>query len=801
MKGKVCEIGIQRRTFPGLMAIFLAFSLLLTTAPVALASYSDEGDGITRIFLLDAPFLTWDDIDPDTTPNLDSILDEAAIANLVARSTVRTDGQTATPNETAASLSKGWWMQDLSSVSVGERVQLDESAESEETDGGTDGETESQTDSDTDAAQASGLSELQVTYAEGKTFSGRLGKALAETGSWTTAAIGCSDIGDTAIRPAAISVADGDGVVDLCASVPEISLISSDSAPGGWITDYDALDSLVTMAVEDSGDSNLLLAIDTGDLYRAGCARIEEPSEEAEAAWSQALASFDQTLGHVLELMDSDDSLIIYSTLSGSTEADHSDDTYSPLVILSSSMSGVLASPITGRTGIVTVLDLTDTIAGLAGIDELSDDGGMLYTSQDSSDRSSDVRESVEELDRSASYGWAIDQSLDNMSYIFVGVLAISFACSVVMLSRLKLPIRALEILIPVTRLLWILTMSYPLATYLMYPFAQDGITPEGAMILCSITTLVIAFVAILFGRFTKWLYSMLFLMAATVVVLVVDQLMGGILAQTGYLSYRPIDAVRFSGIGNEGAAVLFGAWLLLSGLVLNRYPDKRTHQVFGKWLFPLLSLAIISVIVSPWWGANFGVLVWGVVGTGATWWMFIGRRLTWRVVIITVVACGALTILLILADGLFGGGQSHLGATAANLMDYGLAYIPVIIDNMLTLSIATILYDPVLSIALVFIWLYLAWLRITKPGPYRIFWDRNTFFKASFTSAMIAAVVMLLIEDSGILLPALMLLYATAGLTWLICDLHRWELKAAESERGMSQEVVDTPIGGFKVE
>ncbi len=801
---KRCEINILKRAVAIIMTLLFLVSAAIPEK--AMAQDTDQGGGARRIFLIDAPFVTWDDIGAASTPNLNSTLESAGIANLVARSNVRNEDETATPNETAASLASGWWMQEPSDVVT---LPISEStaamaANAQDEDGDDEEASASDAEAASDSTSAPVAADLAilpqiVEYAGGRTLPGRLAQALSDAGM-QTAAVGASDYWENTVRPAAIAAADQDGLVDFCASDPNSILISDDSAPGGWRTDYAVLLDSIDYTAAQLAETGGLIAIDTGDLYRAGHHRLllDDPdSQGIQEAWAEALSSFDEVVGHVLDLMDDDDVLIVYSTLAEATLADHSDESYSPLVIIGGGMDGLLHSPITGRDGIVTVLDLSDTIAELAGCSEIADNGGMLIPVDGSAD--SDVSTIVYELDIAASYGRAIDQSIDSVLYAFVALLGISFGLSLLMLSRsVRLPAKVLGILISATRLFWIVTMSFPLATYLMRPLAADGITPDDAIALCCAITLVLSMIAMFFGKLTKWLYSMLFLMGATTIVLIVDQLFGGILAQAGYLSYRPIDGIRFSGIGNEGAAVLFGSWLLLSGLLLNRYPDKRTSTIFGKWIFPMVSAAIIAVIVAPWWGANFGVLVWGVVGTGAAWWMFIGRRLNWRAVIFMVCFCGVLTLLLILADGMLGGGQSHLGATATNLTKMGLAYVPVILENMVTLSLATLFYDPILSIALVFIWIYLAWLRVSKPGPYTVFWDRNPFFKASFTSAMVVAVVMILIEDSGILLPALMLLYATAGLTWLICDLHRWELRAIKSDRGTTNELVDAPVGCF---
>lgn len=72
----------------------------------------------------------------------------------------------------------------------------------------------------------------------------------------------------------------------------------------------------------------------------------------------------------------------------------------------------------------------------------------------------------------------------------------------------------------------------------------------------------------------------------------------------------------------------------------------------------------------------------------------------------------------------------------------------------------------------------FLAFLRWGKPGAYQQFWDENPEFTGAYTALMVTAVLMLIIEDSGILMPALVLLYETAGLIWLLCNKHSWHIR-----------------------
>ncbi|MGI6217752.1 MAG: hypothetical protein ACOYIK_09095 [Coriobacteriales bacterium] len=782
------DISAFKRASTLLFAILVAFSVCGYSLALPQVASAEESTEITadtssdskRIFVLDAPYLEWDDISYETTPNLYSIIDDCGIGNLITRSMVRVGGKVVSADECAGSIACGRWIEDPSGL-TSKPTRLNAN--------GTE-----KTDEELEAEANGVLGSEKVTYGDGDLLDSTLGDLLVEN-DWATIALGCSDLGKTSERPAAALLASGNGVVEISDTQPDNLTVSSEESAYGMTTDMGALQVELQQALSQV-DGNAIVALDSGDLYRAGTDRVKNPSSKADENWEKAVSSFDDLVGIALSYMGPNDTLVIYSTLSKVDEPDHQDDGYAPLFIYGSGYDGMLGSGTLGRDDLTCAIDITETILSIAGIDHPIENASVLYTT--SSDKSG--TSIISDLSYDANVADAVNDA-QLMVQIFLAVLLVlTFGFSIAILApKIKFSPNTLDKGIIITRLLWLVSSAFPVSTYLMMMFIPADITPVGIFLICIAVTFIMAFIALVVGRLTRWLYSLIFLMALTVIVIVVDQLTGGHLASIGFLTYMPVKMGRFTGIGNEGAGVLFSAWIMLSGLLLNRFPDLKISKMFRNWLFIVLSAFIIAVIVAPWWGCNFGVLVWGTVGVWTAWWMFIGRRLNWKVVLITMAICVGLTVLLVLVDG-FSNTQSHLGATASNLVSMGIAYVPVIINNMLRLSIATLVYNPLISLSFAFVWIVLAVLRIKKPGPYEIFWKRNNYFKAAFTSAMIVAVLVLFIEDSGILLPALILIYSTGGLTWLICDLHRWEQRAVEMGLDPNAEPVEQPIGGFKI-
>lgn len=133
----------------------------------------------------------------------------------------------------------------------------------------------------------------------------------------------------------------------------------------------------------------------------------------------------------------------------------------------------------------------------------------------------------------------------------------------------------------------------------------------------------------------------------ATVFLMAVDQLLGGWVSARTPLSYSPIEAARFYGIGNEAGGYLIGAALLAAG------GDVLT--------LALLGFATSALLGAPTLGANFGCFLASLVGFGAA----IFARLPksrWLAGGIGLALVAALAVFLVMR----GSAGTHVGRAAA---------------------------------------------------------------------------------------------------------------------------------------
>ena len=90
----------------------------------------------------------------------------------------------------------------------------------------------------------------------------------------------------------------------------------------------------------------------------------------------------------------------------------------------------------------------------------------------------------------------------------------------------------------------------------------------------------------------------------ATVFLMAADALLGGWISARTPLSYSPLEAARFYGIGNEAGGYLIGAGILAAG------SDLLTTALLG--------VAVSALLGAPTLGANFGCFLASLAGFGA---------------------------------------------------------------------------------------------------------------------------------------------------------------------------------------
>jgi putative peptidoglycan lipid II flippase len=451
-----------------------------------------------------------------------------------------------------------------------------------------------------------------------------------------------------------------------------------------------------------------------------------------------------------------------------------------PVIICGGGFNGYLTSDSTHRTGLVAAKDFTSMRS-------------HLNEPQDSPLHS---RATIKSIATSNSNSARIAHlqndrtSIDSMlaikapaNFAFLALVFITFSLSILLLvlgRRERTGSRA--VLIPTVRLLWLIVLAFPPATFLMFTLLPAQPSTNTLIMAAVIWTALISLAALLVGWRTKWVNALIVLYGLAILIITTGQVFDGPLNMPGFLTYDITEGSRYYGMGNEQGAILFGSWITLSGLLINRYPTARGIPAFKRWGYPLGSFVLLFIATSPWFGASFGPLIWGFAGCFFSWWLFNEWRLRWWLVTLVVAIAFGLAFGILYADIALNP-ASHMYQVIPSMEEGFLALVTRIATDVWSYSFSLIHeYVPaVVIVFLFFVFILLVVLRVLQPGTYREFWQRNPAFRAVYSVCFILAAVTFVLEDSGVFTPAVLLIYPIACFVWLICDLHSWHLRILE--------------------
>ena len=207
----------MKRVWPIVATIAALTAACLVTATTHAVAANSADPPVRQVTLILAPYLTWGDITPTSTPAIWRLAEKGALAGVNARSRVREPGQGATPIEGALAISAGAW-------ALPEWSAQPAYTATEPVAGGTAADAyERIFGASMDPARIAYLGLPMTARANEKgsvdIVLGTLGQAVRDAGG-LTAAIGNSDIGfsesDAILqRPAAIAAMDASGLVAL----------------------------------------------------------------------------------------------------------------------------------------------------------------------------------------------------------------------------------------------------------------------------------------------------------------------------------------------------------------------------------------------------------------------------------------------------------------------------------------------------------------------------------------------------------------------------------------------------------
>jgi len=759
----------MKRAWPIVAVIAVLVAVGLAAAPSS-ASSANVPAPARHVVVVLAPYLTWSDMTATATPTLWRLAEQGAIGGANVRSRTREMNEPPTPTEGALSLSAGGWASPefLAPAAYNATETYDTSTAASayrRIIGSPMGDARIGFLGLPMTQRTNAVRRLDVTI-------GTLGQAIRDAGG-TTAAIGNSDAGYVSdpssmrwTRPAALVAMDTHGRVRFGDVSPDL-LRDAPRAPYGRETDlrrfeaaYDEADRLTAAHAGPS-----LIVLDPGDGYRAR--RFAPQASDVTVAAQHAAAL--RTLDAVVAMADarrSPDSVLIVVSQVLHSEPDGALDGFGPVVVAGTGWSGYLTSPSTHRVGLVTNLDVTAGVLGVLGITRPVQ---VLGNDLQTVSGPSGIGERVETLNRASLTAVAIDGPKPIILSLYIGLVVIVMACSAIVVARAhRWSYRAVGAWVGGLKAAGLFLLALPLGSWLMFLITPSLPSAGAAIVSLLGTSLFVWALCLVAWRRLPSRVTIAVLPIATVLVMLLDQLFGAPLSFASFFGYSPLLAARFYGMGNEAAALLFGAAIVAVALLLDQWPTARWSVMGRRYGLAVLGVLVVGVAAAPGLGANVGVAVWGLVGFSLALVLMNGKRPSWKLALVTAAAM-VLVIGAFAAVDLFGGGeQTHLGRALASAQQDGLGQLWTIVIRKAETN-ARVFTNTNWSWILIAVLAFLASMRFSPKGDFADTLNENPYFSQAVTITLVAGVVAFFSEDSGIVIPALIMLYVGVALAWLM--------------------------------
>lgn len=754
----------MRRTARVICALVAA--LVLSSTASAVAATPASGSGVVVVVL--APYLTWEDIVSGDMPETFELAEQGAVGDISTRASARFTSNVTQVHAALTLSASSPSASDAgapSAFSVSEHYEVGDVADAYERFMGR----------GVGASQVVFLGLPRIERAnESQTLEtevGALGQAVHDAGG-LTAALGNSDYGYEVrqtwqSRPAALVAMDRQGLVDF-GDVSSKMLIGDEDAPYGVTTDVEAMRFAFASAIRevamDGGPG--LVVVDPGDAERAQRFATDVADEVAEEHMRRANRKTDEIVGMVKAYMPSDATLIVLSHIQPVPESGPVG--FGPVIVSGGGWKGLITTPSTHRVGITPELDIAPTVLSELGIDRPV---VMLGNTMSADGSSASIAERVTELESLNETAVAVDRVRLAVVNTYIGVIIALLLGGTAFMLQIKRhrPTWADPVLTALRNSL-LFMLCIPVASTLLYVFEPRPSSSVKIVMLMMVVAAVVWSVALVVSRRTGPGLAAAAVGLVTAGVIIVDQLVGAPLSYSGFFSYSPLWGARYYGIGNEGASILVGSALVGVALMFDHFRDARWLVPVKRWVLPLFGLLVVAVSAAPFWGANVGVAVWGFVAFGIAWVQMNGHRVTWKSALLAILG-------IVIIVGLFSvydlavsgeGGQTHLGRAWQSAQEGGVGALWTIVARKAETNLR-VLRASNWSYLLFAILGFLAYMRWRPHGDFADALRRYPHFAVAMTAALVGSLAGYFTEDSGIVIPALVMLYVAGAILYLM--------------------------------
>lgn len=571
-------------------------------------------------------------------------------------------------------------------------------------------------------------------------------------------------------RYAPLMLMDSNGFVDK-GTLGDDAAIAVVDRPGGMSTDYAHLTSLWRNRQQPS-----ITLIELGDLYRLYNEKTHYDQDRFNELKGLVLRDMDQWLGQLLEGMQPGTHSLWMFSPEVNAEAAKSKLYLSPILHYTADGSGgILVSESTRRQGIVTSQDFTSTLLNEFKIPVPNGLIGIPIAA-------SEVSHALDELVKDQSSIQMIYRSRPSLLYPFATFEMIVLLISLIYALWVKR--RGRKEVVPahgVLRILLLSLLTAP-AVMLLLGWITAPVTTQfgihGAIMVLVVSfvagSLILAFLLAAYSETT----AMIWLGVGTAAIIALDTCTGAHAMKYSVLGYDPMIGARYYGIGNEYMGVLIGALVLgVTAALQRRYAARGTRASRTAALAACAAFLLVTVcLTAPSLGANAGgalsaAVAFGVAGAqcaaGERWRELRLGRASALLAALLALGTGALWLLNSADSPAAFARESHVGRAFHALRAGQFDQIGHLIVRKLRMNLH-LLRASVWSKVLITSLFVMAVLVLRPRGRMRVWQHKNPYWMYGFSANMIGAIAALLLNDSGIVAAATMIVFVAVPLLLL---------------------------------
>jgi len=263
----------------------------------------------------------------------------------------------------------------------------------------------------------------------------------------------------------------------------------------------------------------------------------------------------------------------------------------------------------------------------------------------------------------------------------------------------------------------------------------------------------LVASILYLLGRvlFKDDLKHMGFFSGATILLIVLDSILGTYMMKNNIMSYDAIVGARYYGIGNEYGGVIIGSSIFAISVLMN-------YKEIPKWTVILASLVILITCAYPSMGASVG----GAISECVAYLLFIFLIFNIKIDLkrILILGFSAVVVVAVFAYlDIVSGAESHLSGFVQQIMLKGPGQIIQTFTRKIEMNIKIAQTSVWVNILLAGIGIMAV--LIFKPSKHfkRVMIEYPIIFKG-LVSSVVGCIVALLVNDSGIVAAATASIY-----------------------------------------